>query len=642
MLTVPGVRSGSGHRRLQHGRSFPTPSKSLDELACADVNAVPIETARRGGKMGLARAGGARASPVGWGRATSAIGCCDRSNCRRRRCLFRYRFGVEARRARTGRSSTIRCSSGGARMRTSAPTSLSTAADPKAPQTKENDKIPMCPDGVAQPPAPDSAEVTLGMEWPKESEMADFRYLAIVDSCGNARVQPFQRTFTVPVFEVASGGCGKPDGKVLRVFPEGGWIRITAFNLDAPATDNVINVTYRVNLPALENSVESNPAKLLFPDLLLQDLQIDCGPALRKAPTDAIGIPGSCRRAQKTASSPPQAPPPPRNNAGGKPGQARMPQVPPFPPPMLPAPMPPMQPPPKRELPAFGARCLRRSRTVRAAVIAPEPLKQGGYCHWIRLARSDQATPHRSARALYVRLTRTDVVRTRRNADRSSPKSVARMDHHAPSNPEFQLPPLAAGFDGDSRLRLDRVERSAERRRQGRSALGFEVDIASAPLAHEDTGDERRKGARRMVGSLTIHSVPLLRRVRTSRSLDSAGNCLRVYLTHPRDARDDSDHTCVPWVENAARHAPHSQRDRRRASPSTATIRWSAKRFQSPRSSEDSCKRSTTVASGSSATSASHPRFRCSVVTATRHRPRLPRRRRSRSTSPTRTAPTKA
>src|SRR4029079_17427708 len=104
------------------------------------------------------------------------------------------------------------------------------------------------------------------------------------------RVQPFQRTFTAPVFLVASGGCGTPDGQVLRVFPSGGWVRVTAFNLDQPAMGNVINATYRVSVPPLENLVDSNPARLLFPDPVLDDLKIDCGPGLRKAPTEG-GIP---------------------------------------------------------------------------------------------------------------------------------------------------------------------------------------------------------------------------------------------------------------------------------------------------------------------------------------------------------------
>jgi hypothetical protein len=143
---------------------------------------------------------------------------------------------------------------------------------------KKPAKVVACKDGKPAMPTPDSGELTLGFQWPKESELADFRYVAIVDSCGNARVQPSQRTFQVPVFLVASGGCGTPDGQVLRVFPSGGWVRVTAFNLDQPAMGNVVNATYRVSVPPLENLVDTNPARHLVPDPVLEDLKVDCGP----------------------------------------------------------------------------------------------------------------------------------------------------------------------------------------------------------------------------------------------------------------------------------------------------------------------------------------------------------------------------
>ena len=163
------------------------------------------------------------------------------------------------------------------------------------------DKVKACTDGAPRPPEPDSGEITVGLEWPERSELADFRYLAIVDSCGNARVQPFRRTFVVPVLEVASGGCGKPDGKVLRIFPNGGWLRVTAFNLEKPATGNVVNVTYRVQLPALEDLVSVSPARLLFPDIA-KDLSVDCGPRLMKAPAGPGGVPNAPPRRDASRS----------------------------------------------------------------------------------------------------------------------------------------------------------------------------------------------------------------------------------------------------------------------------------------------------------------------------------------------------
>src|SRR5690606_23323271 len=113
-------------------------------------------------------------------------------------------------------------------------------------------EVPPCPDRRGQMPTPDSAEMRLGLMWPQTSELASFEYIAITDTCGNARVQPFQRSFTVPVYHVASGGCGAPDGRVLRVFPSGGWVRVTAFNLDSPAAGNVVSATFRVAVPPLE------------------------------------------------------------------------------------------------------------------------------------------------------------------------------------------------------------------------------------------------------------------------------------------------------------------------------------------------------------------------------------------------------
>ncbi|HTJ85336.1 MAG TPA: hypothetical protein VL400_26645, partial [Polyangiaceae bacterium] len=161
----------------------------------------------------------------------------------------------------------------------------------KAPK-KDPKQVEICHDGTPVSPEPDSAEILLGLEWPRQAELAGFRYLAIVDACGNARVQPFQRSFNVPVLEVPTSDCGRPDGRVLRVFPSGSFIRVTAFNIDGPAAGDVMNVTYRVAVPPLENYSDADPAKLLFPDFKLNDLKIDCGPsAARRGPVDMLGRP---------------------------------------------------------------------------------------------------------------------------------------------------------------------------------------------------------------------------------------------------------------------------------------------------------------------------------------------------------------
>lgn len=123
--------------------------------------------------------------------------------------------------------------------------------------------------------ATDQSTLALSMRWPRETDAAEFRYLAIQDSCGNARVQPFQRMFSVPVVEIAEDSCPPPDGKVLRVFPRGGYFRVTAFNLK-PERSDIVSVTYRVSIPPLDSGLDPAGAFLLFPDLSKEDLRIDC------------------------------------------------------------------------------------------------------------------------------------------------------------------------------------------------------------------------------------------------------------------------------------------------------------------------------------------------------------------------------
>ena len=345
------------------------------------------------------------------------------------------------------------------------------AYPPVAPNDKTGprkvEKAPLCRDDVPVPALPDSAEVLLGMQWPKQSEMADFRYLAIVDSCGNARVQPFQRTFTVPVFEVASGGCGKADGKVLRIFPSGGWLRVTAFNLDNTAAGTVVNATYRVSVPPLENLVESNPARMLFPDPQLEDLKVDCGPAMRRpaagppsGPPSLTPPPGVMPKAPAAAPPPAASKESPREpdaaglaarpapKPGDKPDVQAAKRPAPKATPVAPrtTPMGPPRPslPMKATAPAGpGPQPLAHM----SLVIAPEPLRQG-VCR-VRLSGSTKGRLV-APLALYVSLTRTD--RTSNGAP------IELLNDHkwivTPNSSEFQLPPLAENFDGDSRLRL--------------------------------------------------------------------------------------------------------------------------------------------------------------------------------------------
>jgi hypothetical protein len=431
--------------------------------------------------------------------------------------------------------------------------------DPNAPKPppKKLEKVLVCHDGPAAMPTPNAGEVTLGLEWPRQSELADFRYLAIVDSCGNARVQPFQRTFTVPVFEVATGGCGQADGKVLRVFPQGGWIRVTAFNLDAPATANVVNATYRVSIPPLENGVESSPARLLFPDPLLDDIKVDCGPTARRAPSEPDSPPPGAALPGPTQT--PQPTPPPKADAAkadaAKPDGATEEDLvakagtPPAKPPGLPPVKTPTPPnltaslkvnvasgPPKRsfepEAKGPGAQPLAHQ----SVVIAPEPLRQGN----CRLRLTGQAKRRLVAPlALHVSFTRTD--RTHNGAPielLTDGKWIV-----TPSAAEFQLPALAENFDGDSRLRL--TVSSDPLSANGKVVLLSDAGRVASSLRTVDGGEEER--ARRLIGSVVIHSVPLCGSSNFE-TVESVGSCVRAYITIPAMLATIQI-TRAPWVE---------------------------------------------------------------------------------------------
>ncbi len=421
--------------------------------------------------------------------------------------------------------------------------------DPKTGEKKPpSGKVVPKPEGRASVPTPDSGELTLGLQWPRQSEMADFRYLAIVDSCGNARVQPFQRTFTVPVFLASSGSCGTPDGTVLRIFPAGGWIRVTAFNLEQPASGNIVNATYRVSVPALENLVESNPARLLFPDPQQEDLKVDCGPPTsRKAPTEG-GIPvpppvaqgskpgsppgGNAPPAAYTGPVPPGAKPPasappatPAPTTG--PSKPAGPTVPTAPPPSSP---PPSSPPPDPKKP--GPQPLAHQ----GLVIAPEPLRLGN-CRVSLLGQTKRRLV--APLALYVSLTRTD------KTQNGTPIELLTDGKWiiTPSNAEFTIPPLSENFDGDARLRL--AVYSDPLSPDGKVVLLSDATRVATSLRASDGSEPER--ARRLIGSATIHSVPLCGETNFE-TLDNAGSCLRAYVTVPAMLAT-LQLTRAPWVE---------------------------------------------------------------------------------------------
>ncbi len=427
---------------------------------------------------------------------------------------------------------------------------------------KKPAKVVACKDGKPGVPTPDSGELTLGFQWPKESELADFRYVAIVDSCGNARVQPFQRTFQVPVFLVASGGCGTPDGQVLRVFPSGGWVRVTAFNLDQPAMGNVVNATYRVSVPPLENLVDTNPARLLFPDPVLEDLKVDCGPGLRRASTTGgIPVPPPSMQGTKPGSMPPGATPPGATPPGATPPGATPPgppgAKPPATPPTAPAnappgakppalppdakpevkgpvaeppKLPPPEPPPDPSKP--GAQPLAHQ----GVVIAPEPLRLGN-CRVSLLGQTKRRLV--APLSLYVSLERTD------KTTNGAPIELLPDGKWivTPSSAEFNIPALSENFDGDSRLRL--TVYSDPLSPNGKVVLLSDAGRVAATLRSQDNSEPER--ARRVIGSVTIHSVPLCGES-NFQTLDGAGGCMRAYVTVPAMLATIQV-TRAPWIE---------------------------------------------------------------------------------------------
>lgn len=174
-------------------------------------------------------------------------------------------------------------------------------------------------------------------------------------------------------------------------------------------------------------------------------------------------------------------------------------------------------------------------------MIAPEPLRQGN-CR-IRL---EGQTKRRlvAPLALFVRITRTDISSQDGTPIELIPES-SREWIITPGSAEYQIPALSAGFDGDSRLRL--IVSSDPLSPDGKVVLLSDSGRIASALAQEEMGEERRKNSRRMVGSLTIHSVPLCGQS-NFQSLDTTGSCLRAYLTIPAMLAT-LQITRAPWVE---------------------------------------------------------------------------------------------
>jgi hypothetical protein len=370
-------------------------------------------------------------------------------------------------------------------------------------------------------PTPDTAEMFLGLRLPAATTNARFQYVAVTDTCGNAQVYPFQHTLSVPVYLVASGGCGAPDGRVLRVFPSGGWVRVTPFNLDAPAAGSVASVTYRVSVPPLEDLVNPEPPPLLFPEVRMDELVIDCGPQLLKARSGPGGVPrpAPSDEALPIAHAPPGKPPTGQMAPSGKAapdGHA-------------PSALPPPMPTASHTAPAQGTEP-GMPLAHESLVIAPEPILNGN----CRIEYRSQSKRRLIAPlALQVRITRTDKL--------PGDRPLLETDWViTPTNSTFRLPKLA--IDGESRLLVEVLSNPS-------SPLGNVVLLGDAGRVQRRSmgnvgGDVNLT---RLIGSATLHTAPLCGKSNFELA-DKAGRCVRGYFTVPAMLAT-LQVTRAPWVE---------------------------------------------------------------------------------------------
>jgi hypothetical protein len=171
-----------------------------------------------------------------------------------------------------------------------------------------------------------------------------------------------------------------------------------------------------------------------------------------------------------------------------------------------------------------------------SVVIAPEPLRHGN-CR-VRLTgqtRNRLAAPL----ALHVSLTRTD-----RSVNGAPVELIA--DGRwivTPKAPEFQIPALTEGFDGDSRLRL--VVSADPLSQNGKVTLLSDAGRVAASLRSSDRGDPDK--ARRAIGSVVIHAAPLCG-AGNFELAENVRSCFRAYLTVPAILAM-LQVSRAPWVE---------------------------------------------------------------------------------------------
>lgn len=171
-----------------------------------------------------------------------------------------------------------------------------------------------------------------------------------------------------------------------------------------------------------------------------------------------------------------------------------------------------------------------------SVLIAPEPLRLGN-CRVQLLGQTKRRLV--APLALFISLKRTD------KTQNGSPIELLPDGRWiiSPNAAEFQLPPLSENFDGDSRLRL--VVSSDPLSTDGKVVLLSDAGRVATALRSTDPSEPER--ARRMIGSVTIHSVPICGESNFE-TLDVAGSCLRAYVTIPAMLAT-LQVTRAPWIE---------------------------------------------------------------------------------------------
>lgn len=176
-------------------------------------------------------------------------------------------------------------------------------------------------------------------------------------------------------------------------------------------------------------------------------------------------------------------------------------------------------------------------------VIAPEPLREGN-CRLTLMGITKQRLAT-APLALHVALYRTDKGGT--TDSEGNPTNLIPTDQAtwivSPSDDTFPIPPLRNGFDGESRLKL--VVKSDPLNPNGKVVLIADAGKVAAVLNNDAGGQDEL--ARRTIGSVTIHTVPLCGESNFE-TLEETGSCVRAYLTIPAMLATIQI-TRAPWLE---------------------------------------------------------------------------------------------